>query len=44
MAKDTLKDTPQKGTLQIKVDKAVVKHLSIGLYQVSTEAEGKISK
>jgi len=33
MAKNNLKDIPKKGTLEIKVDKAVVKHLSIGLYR-----------
>jgi len=33
VAKDILKDIPKKGTLEIKVDKAVVKHLSIGLYR-----------
>ncbi len=33
MAKNKLEQIPQKGTLEIKVDKAVVKHLSIGLYR-----------
>jgi hypothetical protein len=33
MAKNKLEQIPQKGTLTIKVDAAVVKHLSIGLYR-----------